>query len=91
MNGVNMCTTCMARHFDPKKGIVCSTTGEKYTCEGHCQNYQKDVMKVQDDTYAHNRRKEIGMPLWVKIILTVLFIWALKYIIKMLTLGFISM
>jgi len=91
MNGVNMCTTCMARHFDSQKGIVCSTTGEKCTCEGYCQNYQKDESKIQDDAYVHNRWRKISKPFWLQIILTLMLVRGLVFVLKLMTIGFISM
>lgn len=87
MNGVKMCTTCMARHFDPKNGIVCSTTGEKYTCEGYCQNYQADEDKISIDAEAHSRWNVLDKPVWPQII----FVLLLIRIVGWLVAGFISM
>ena len=74
MNGMDMCSTCMARHFDPKKGIVCSTTGEKYTCEGYCQNYQEDEEKISIDAETHSRWEFLDKPVWPRIFLVLILL-----------------
>ena len=74
MNGMDMCSTCMARHFDPKKGIVCGTTGEKYTCEGYCQNYQEDEEKISIDAEAHSRWEFLDKPVWPRILLVLILL-----------------
>lgn len=39
---LRFCKSCLKRHFDPRRGIVCSITDEKADFSAVCPNYQRD-------------------------------------------------
>jgi len=51
---LEFCRTCTKKGFDPKKGIVCSLTGDWATFNPTCPDYQRD-----EEAYAQ-RQEELA-------------------------------
>ena len=52
------CKTCLKRHFDPRRGIVCTLTDEKAAFDAACPNYDRDeAVQLAQDTSSNQERK----------------------------------